>query len=244
MDVEDKHKEASSAHPQFLKAGDGERDSKMKIPLAIKLLGGGLALGVTFAVPFLIVPWLPRRVFGALPYYPTSLRRVKTLLAKSQSFLGKPTSSLNFIDLGSGDGVAVIAAAQEGMRAVGVELNPSLVVMSWVRALLSGVNPALRPFRSSLTGSAAYPFGYASFTMRNLFSLSVAEFDIIMMFGVGPLMPRLSKKLLDEAKDDAIVVLHKFELPDWTPIHQDDDLTFYRVRDNAALRPSRRNDLE
>jgi hypothetical protein len=80
----------------------------------------GLGLGVAvlaFTAPFIIVPWLPRKLFGALPFYATSPRRVANLLAALPPAYTAP--GRRFVDLGSGDGVAVIAAAKRGMVGTG-----------------------------------------------------------------------------------------------------------------------------
>jgi hypothetical protein len=40
----------------------------------------GICVAVSVCVvPFFIVPWLPRHIYGALPWMPTSPRRVKRL---------------------------------------------------------------------------------------------------------------------------------------------------------------------
>lgn len=43
----------------------------------------------------------------------------------------KPGETL--LELGSGDGKVLLAAAERGWNAVGIELNPILVVVSWLR---------------------------------------------------------------------------------------------------------------
>src|SRR4051812_19413701 len=53
--------------------------------------------------------------------------------------LAKVTAADFVMDLGSGDGRTVIAAAKRGARAVGVEFNPDLVTLSRHRAREAGV---------------------------------------------------------------------------------------------------------
>src|SRR5581483_8311994 len=53
--------------------------------------------------------------------------------------LAAVTSADFLIDLGSGDGRTVIAAAKRGARALGVEFNPDLVTLSRHRAREAGV---------------------------------------------------------------------------------------------------------
>lgn len=180
---------------------------------------GAVVGGITLlAIPFLVVPWLPRRVYGALPYTPTSKRRVALMLDVVHSRLGS-LAGRRFIDLGSGDGVAVMAAAQRGMAADGVELNGVLVGLSKLRSLLA-----------SLSGRHRASGGSSAFWIGNLFEADVRGYDCILIFGVGPLMPRLSAKLRQEAKDGCVVVSHRFPLGHgWVPFRVEDSMLFYEL---------------
>ena len=82
------------------------------------LVGTVTASILAFTIPFFIVPWLPRKLFGALPYYATSARRIHQILKILPSNYIQP--GRKFIDLGSGDGVAVFAAADNGLDSVGM----------------------------------------------------------------------------------------------------------------------------
>src|SRR5262249_52745789 len=53
--------------------------------------------------------------------------------------LGKGTAADFVVDLGSGDGRTVIAAAKRGARALGVEFDPRLVAFSKGKAASAGV---------------------------------------------------------------------------------------------------------
>jgi SAM-dependent methyltransferase len=101
--------------------------------VAVGAFAGCLVVGMLAAVPFLAVPWLPRRRFGALPWVPTSVAKIDALLQSLPASCVR--RGARFVDLGSGDGVAVFAAAKRGMYATGIELNPTLVAMSQVAAL-------------------------------------------------------------------------------------------------------------
>ena len=58
-------------------------------------------------------------------YYPTTNSSVRDMLK-----ISKLTSKDTLIDLGSGDGRFLIAAARLGARAIGYEINPFLVIRS------------------------------------------------------------------------------------------------------------------
>ena len=69
-----------------------------------------------------------------VPWVPTPDVLVDTMLE-----MAAVTAADRVIDLGSGDGRMVIAAARLGARAVGVELEESLVELSTRRAAEAGV---------------------------------------------------------------------------------------------------------
>jgi SAM-dependent methyltransferase len=71
--------------------------------------------------------------FGAVllrgaPYVPTMKKQAEAAL---ELLALKPGQTL--LELGSGDGRMLILAAQSGLNVVGVELNPFLVIVSWLR---------------------------------------------------------------------------------------------------------------
>jgi hypothetical protein len=165
-------------------------------------LGAALALGAIFSAPFMITPFLSKARYGNLPFYPTSLGRVRRVLDAVEPLLSRGASGalasdarLGFVDLGSGHGVAVLEAARRGMRARGVELNYSLVLVSRARAALARMR-------------ARGPFD-ASFAHGNLFDFPLAGADVVFVFGVPPIMDRVARKVVGEAPN-ALFVSHKF----------------------------------
>ncbi len=64
--------------------------------------------------------------FRGAPYVPTHRKWVKRAieLASKDGLL---------VDLGSGDGIVLKTAAKSGRRVLGIELNPILVAVSWLR---------------------------------------------------------------------------------------------------------------
>src|SRR4051794_15602238 len=67
-------------------------------------------------------------------WLPTSQLLVERMLG-----LARLTSDDYLIDLGSGDGRIVVAAAKRGAKALGVEYNPELVQLSRDNAAAAGV---------------------------------------------------------------------------------------------------------
>lgn len=83
-------------------------------------------------------------LFGA-PYVPSHRRDVERAFTE----LYKLTAKDVVIDVGSGDGIVLRQAAQKGARAVGYELNPVLVIISWLicRSYGDRVSVKMRDYR-------------------------------------------------------------------------------------------------
>nr|XP_012330674.1 protein FAM173B isoform X2 [Aotus nancymaae] len=92
------------------------------------LVGGTLVAVYAVATPF-ITPAL-RKV--CLPFVPATTKQIENVVKMLRCRRG------SLVDIGSGDGRIVIAAAKEGFTAVGYELNPWLVWYSRYRAWREG----------------------------------------------------------------------------------------------------------
>jgi SAM-dependent methyltransferase len=77
-------------------------------------------LALSLAVSFVVA-------FGP-PYVPTLKRNMEAALDLLDLQPGQ-----TMLELGSGDGRVLVAAAQRGVHVVGIELSPVLVVISWLR---------------------------------------------------------------------------------------------------------------
>jgi hypothetical protein len=77
---------------------------------------------------FLLILFFGVVVFFGAPYLPTLTPQAQTALELLDL---RPSQTL--LELGSGDGKILVLAAQQGLNVVGIELNPLLVVISWLR---------------------------------------------------------------------------------------------------------------
>ena len=105
------------------------------------------------------------------------------------------------VDLGSGDGRIVIAAARRGFRAVGIEYNEKLVEYSIRMAEKAGVADRTR------------------FVKDDIFTADLSSFTVIVLF----LRPKLNMQLLPrliELKPGTRVISHRFLLGEWKPDEQ------------------------
>ncbi|XP_010586360.1 ATP synthase subunit C lysine N-methyltransferase [Loxodonta africana] len=154
-------------------------------------VGGTLAALYAVATPFLM-PAL-RRV--CLPFVPATPRQVENVMKVLRGRNGP------LVDIGSGDGRVVIAAAKEGFPAVGYELNPWLVWYSRYRAWREGVRDSAR------------------FYISDLWKVTFSQYTNVVIFGVPQMMPQLEKKLELELKEGARVIACRFPFPHWIPDH-------------------------
>jgi hypothetical protein len=109
----------------------------------------------------------------------------------------KPGETL--IDLGSGDGRIVLAAARRDAEAMGVEIDAELVERARRRAELEGLQAKAR------------------FSRGDLFEAVIRDADVVSLYLLTSLNQRLRPKLLNELKPGARVVSHAFDMGDWAP---------------------------
>jgi Methyltransferase domain len=112
--------------------------------------------------------------------------------------LANLTPSDFLIDLGSGDGRTVIAAATRGIKALGIEYNPDLVELSRRNAAKAGVAEK------------------ASFIQGDVFETDFSKATVLTMFLLPALNVRLRPTILDMTPG-VRVVSNSFDMDDWLP---------------------------
>ena len=112
--------------------------------------------------------------------------------------IAKVTPQDYLIDLGSGDGRTVIAAAKLKAKATGVEYNPDMVELSKKKAEEAGVSDR------------------ASFVKADLFEYDFSNANVITMFLLPEINLRLRPKLL-EMKPGTRIVTNTFTMGEWKP---------------------------
>ena len=102
------------------------------------------------------------------------------------------------MDLGSGDGRTVIAAAKRGATAIGVEFNPDMVALSKRNAATQGVTNKV------------------SFIEGDLFKADLTKATVITMFLLPDINMKLRPHLLD-LRPGTRIVSNTFTMGDWEP---------------------------
>lgn len=120
------------------------------------------------------------------------------VLVQKMLDMAKVTPKDTLIDLGSGDGRTVIAAAKRGVTAMGIEFNPDMVELSKRNAEAAGVN------------------GKATFVQADIFQSDLSKATVITMFLLPQLNMKLRPTLLD-LKPGTRIVSNSFTMEDWEP---------------------------
>lgn len=130
-----------------------------------------------------------------VPYVPTPPAVVDAMLE-----LAAVGTKDFVIDLGSGDGRIVIAAAkQRGARGFGVEIDGDLVEAARREAQREGVA------------------GRVEFKVENLFGTDLSRATVVTMYLYPRLMMQLRPRLFAELKPGSRVVSHDFDMTGWKP---------------------------
>ena len=145
-------------------------------------------------------------VFFGAPYVPT--RKKDTEVAIDMLHPGDV-----FVDLGSGDGRLVRAAAAKGHRAYGVELSPIIALISWF---------VVRPYRAR-----------ATIKLGNYWHMNLPEdTTVVFVFLAETYMQKLRGYLEKEArrmKRPIRLISYGFELPGYEPIRTHKALHVYEI---------------
>lgn len=140
-------------------------------------------------------------LFGA-PFLPTLTPQVKNGLDLIDL---KPGQTL--LELGSGDGRILIAAAQRGIYSIGYEINPILVIYSWLRT---------RRYRK-----------YVRIRFVNFWYSRLPKTDGIFVFLLQPYMEKLDKKIVQECSKPVKLVSFAFFIPGREPDKEHNGMRLY-----------------
>lgn len=152
-------------------------------------------LHLTFAalVLFLLISFLT----GA-PFVPS-----KKSAAAAMINLARLKPGMKVADLGSGDGRILFGAAQKGAQAIGFEINPFLVIFTWLKAQLT-------PYRQLI-----------HVHWQNLWTADVRNVDVVFVYLLPWRMEKLKRKLEKELKSGSLVISNSFIFPGWPILRQD-----------------------
>jgi len=127
------------------------------------------------------------------PYVATDYEVVDAMLAMAEV---RPDNVV--IDLGSGDGRILIAAARShGARGLGVDIDPARIRESTANAQAAGVTSRV------------------TFRRENLFQTPLRDADVLTLYLAPDVNLRLRPRILAEMRPGTRVVSHDFDMGDW-----------------------------
>ena len=129
-----------------------------------------------------------------VPYVPTENEVVNKMLELADVGPGDYV-----IDLGSGDGRIVIAAAQRGAYGHGVDIDPERITEAKENAQKANVSDKVM------------------FLKENIFNTDFSRANVITMYLLSSVNMRLRPKLLDKLEPGTKLVSHDFDMGDWEP---------------------------
>lgn len=153
----------------------------------------GLIISVFTLLLFISIPQLPAQDLD-VPYVPTPQNVVEEMLD-----LADVNSSDYVIDLGSGDGRIVIAAAKRGAAGHGVDLDPQRIKEARNNAEREGVTDQIM------------------FIEGNLFNTDFSEASVITMYLLSSVNRKLRPELLERLQPGTRIVSHSFDMGSWEP---------------------------
>lgn len=143
-------------------------------------------------------------IFRGAPFVPSSQSKMLRILKLARLKKGDKV-----VDLGSGDGRFVIAAARQGAQAVGVELNWILIFWSRLRICLVGLSHSARIVRCSV------------------FDYELRGVDVVICYLSPQMNKKLQAKLLRELKPGARVLTNTFSFGGWEASVEQDGIFLY-----------------
>ena len=172
--------------------------------ISIFAIGAALLLAVMVIVPAL---------FGA-PWHPISRRDLKRALDFCDAKAGE-----RLVDLGSGDGRVLIAAAKEyDLIGTGIEIDPIKVWLANLRVRWAGVQDKVK------------------IVQANIFDTDYGEADILFIYLTHQALDRLFPKILEQLKPNVKILCYRFCIQGMTPDKVNADKTLFLYTMNKGTR--------
>jgi hypothetical protein len=164
---------------------------------------------ILFSIILIVLAFGTGAILGA-PYLPILRRDSELLLSLANLKAGQ-----RLIDLGSGDGRLLKAAAKQGVICIGYEINPILYVISrivtWPEHRLVTIH------------------------LANFWYVRLPETDMIYVFMLDKYMVRLAMKLKAECRPSTELISYIFKIPNIEPTRSTYNTYVYRVAELEVL---------
>ncbi|MFH2105326.1 MAG: 50S ribosomal protein L11 methyltransferase [Parcubacteria group bacterium] len=146
-------------------------------------------------------------MISGAPYAGTKKVRVQKMIELADLQKGQKV-----VDLGSGDGRILIAAARAAdVKCVGYELDFLMWLWSIYKVKRAGLSDRIKIYR------------------RSYWPADLKEFDIVFLFLIPYKMGRMEKKLQSELRPGTQVISHGFKFPNWQPEKKEERILVYQM---------------
>ncbi|KAJ8328702.1 hypothetical protein O5D80_002686 [Batrachochytrium dendrobatidis] len=167
---------------------------------------------------------------GIWPEQQHLTRQVCTLTkinAASTTAPKQPT--LKFVDMGSGDGRVVLAAAHYGQKRRSLESDtpPPFLFGECV-----GIERNITLWAWSILTARCWHFftpSRVTFLKNDFRHVDLSDTDVVMVFGVPAWMTKFGEKFERELRPGSMVATNKFPIPGWHPLVTNTEIFIYRI---------------
>lgn len=153
-----------------------------------------LQLGFAILIFYLCIAF----VTGA-PFVPSTNPTARAMIR-----LARIKPGMKVYDLGSGDGRLLFLAAEKSATAIGLEINPLLVLYTILRTFIEGSHTSMVQPR-----------------WKNFWKTNLGDADVVFVYLLPWRMERLAAKLKKECKKGTTIVSNSFIFPNWKILRQD-----------------------
>src|SRR3989338_862908 len=145
-------------------------------------------------------------IFLDLPYVATKRHKIETIIKLAQIKKGETV-----VDLGSGDGRLLFAAAEKGAQARGYELNPFLIGLTLIHTKLKGLGNQIE------------------IEKKNMWKADLKIADVIFVYSLKKSIKKFEDFVYKNATPGTRIVVNLHSFPDKKPIKVKDGIYLYKV---------------
>lgn len=169
------------------------------------------ALNLSFA---LFIFFLTLAFITGAPFVRSNKKAVDAMIR-----LAKIKRGTKVYDLGSGDGTLLFWAASLGGTAVGLEINPFLVLWTWIKKIFSkrsktGLDPAVR----------------ITVHWKNFWDADLSDADVVFVYLLPWRMEKLESMLKSLCKPGTRIISNSFIFPTLKKVGEDVQSHIYSFR--------------
>jgi cyclopropane fatty-acyl-phospholipid synthase-like methyltransferase len=155
---------------------------------------------------FITLAFLTIDVFLDLPFVGARCAHVDTIMKLANIKKGE-----TIIDLGSGDGRLLFAAARKGAKAIGYEINPFLIILTKIHSSLKGVEENIKVRK------------------ENLWKADLKIADVIFVYAKRNTMQKFEDFVYKNAKKGTRIVVNTNPFPSKKALNSENNIFLYII---------------